>query len=138
MDRKIWLVAAGLLLAGSLASAKQPGQRVFNQEGNDRITRHVAVTSITAVSPTAGITWPENAGTQDGQERFLRSVSLFNPSTYYIYIGTWTGFSASSHSFVLPNAASGTYTTTNSSTFYMLMQVDVPTVTVRVNINREK
>ena len=99
-------------------------------EGNNRTPLRILVGSTTSVSPFAS--WPFNPQTE------LKSITIQNPAAADLEIATFpfkVADQAVAHWFVLKD--SGSWTTTNHATFYMLLPPGSGSDTIKGYINRQ-
>ena len=135
--KNIFLILAFLLItstAQSKPSRSSTSDSTSRDDGNDRTPISIAVNSTTAVSPYSNIGFGEG---EDAQIRNFRLAIIQNPSSVDVLIGTFTGFTAASPYWFVPGS-SGSWTTFNSATFYMLVVPDGSTVTVRGLVEKQK
>jgi len=100
--------------------------RVVQTEGDRRYIATVPIDSHTAVSPFKDIAFSNG---ETGQTDELISVLVQNPNSYDVGIGTWSGMDISTGPFV--PKSSGSYTTMNHATFYMMAPAGASSGTVR-------
>ena len=128
---KVTIFLWAVVMAGFCMMNKASGEsdnsptaaRTMRSDGDGRWPLAIVVTSITAVNPLGSAPWLWDY-------RRLRSISLINPSPNAVHVGTWSGFTAASPSWFVP-VNSGTWTTWNHATFYLLLAPNASTVTVR-------
>lgn len=116
-------------------------QRTMRSDGDSRIQWSVSVSSTSPISPFASVSFTDG---NNSQLREMRKTGFVNQTSYYIHIGTWASFTAgqafwtvdrSSLSIIgSPNTRStglASYETLNHATFYLRLEVEAATQTVR-------
>lgn len=138
MKKRISLAFLLFSLASSLFAADElrnsTVESVTRREGDDRVALQVNVNSSTAKSPYSDIDWNDGV---DGQKNKFRTITVQNTSAFDVLCATYSTFVGNGPRWVIP-ASTGSFTSYNYATFYMLVPAGTSTQTVSGVIERKK
>ena len=104
------------------------------REGDDRVPLALRIGSTSSVSPYANIDWGDG---KIGQKSNFRAITIQNTSPYDILCSTYSQFVGNGPRWVIPQST-GSFTSYNYATFYMIMGADVSSQTISGVIERKK
>ena len=106
---------------------------MVRREGDNRVALAVIVGSTTARSPYSSINWGDGV---NGQRDNFRSITVQNTSAFDVLCATYSTFVGHGPRWVIP-ASTGSFTSYNYATFYMVVSPGVSSQTVAGVVERK-